>query len=74
MGKHSELWNSLPDEERQRLMPFMVETQILHIEQCKAKLIRNHQRTLKELNDQISNLKRDLPRRVNHTYQYPWPK
>ena len=58
--KHDHLWNNLPDEERARLMPHMLECQISHIEQCKFKAVRAHQRHMKELNDHITNLQSAL--------------
>ena len=58
--RHSKLWNDLPDAERKRLMPHMLETQILHIEQCKMKAINSHKRHMKELNEQIKNIESSL--------------
>jgi len=58
--KHINLWNDLPEAERHRLMPNMMETQILHIWQCKQKAIAAHKRHMKELNDWMANIKRDL--------------
>ena len=57
---HRDLWNNLPIEERKRLMPHMIEMQILHIEQCKEKAVRHHKNHMRELNDQIRNLKKEL--------------
>ena len=54
------LWNDLPKEERQRLMPHQIETQILHIWQVKQAAIRAHKRYMKELDDWIANGERDL--------------
>ena len=56
------LWNDLPIDERKRLMPNMIETQILHVWQCKRMAILAHKRHMKELNDWIKNLERDLPK------------
>ena len=58
----SHLWNDLPCSERERLMPHMIESQILHIEQCKTKAVRAHQSHMRELNDQINNLKKAITR------------
>ncbi len=55
------LWNDLPEDERLRLMPHMIEAQILHIHQCKSKAIRAHKVLIDSLNDQIKNLSRALP-------------
>ena len=60
MSTHSKLWNDLPPEQRQRLMPYHIESQILHIRQCKAVAIRNHKRHMRELDDWIKNLERGL--------------
>ena len=60
MSEYSDLWNSLPKKERLRLMPHMIESQILHIEQTKSKAIRGHKRFLDDCNDQIKNLKHSL--------------
>lgn len=59
-AKHSHLWNDLSSEERHRLMPHMIESQILHIEQCKRKAIKAHKSHMKELNDHIKNLQQGL--------------
>lgn len=57
---NSHLWNDLPFEERKRLMPYMLEAQILHVWQCKEKAIKAHKRHLQGLNDLIGNLEREL--------------
>jgi hypothetical protein len=54
------LWNDLPFEERKRLMPHMVESQKLHIWQCKIKAIAAHKKHMKELDDWLSNLELEL--------------
>lgn len=58
--KFDYLWNNLPFEERKRLMPHMIESQKLHVLQCKAKAVRAHQRHMKEIDDLIKNLDREL--------------
>lgn len=62
MNEHSDLWNNLPKEERIRLMPHMIESQILHIEQTKLKAIKSHKGFLDDCNNQIKNLKISLAR------------
>ena len=52
------LWNDLPDEERKRLMPHMIESQIHHIEQCKEIAVRSHKKHMSELNEWASNLRK----------------
>lgn len=59
-NKHDELWNGLPPDERKRLMPHMIEAQKLHIWQCKQKAIAAHNKHMKELDDWMKNLDRDL--------------
>lgn len=39
---YKHLWNDLPKEQRVKLMPHMIESQIMHIEQTKLKAIRHH--------------------------------
>ena len=58
----SNLWNDLPFEERKRLMPHMIESQRLHILQCKKKAIDAHKRHMRELDDWIENLNAELER------------
>lgn len=50
----------MPKEERERLMPHAMESQLLHIWQCKQKAIAAHKRHMKELDDWMANIKRDL--------------
>lgn len=54
----------LPFEERTRLMPYMIETHIRHLEQARALAIRAHRQQLKEIDDWIDNLKRDLEKKL----------
>ena len=65
--KHAKLWNDLPEAERKRLMPHMMESQILHIEQCKQKAVSHHKQYMKQLNDQIKNIERSLSALVPFT-------
>lgn len=57
---YSHLWNDLPKEQRVKLMPHMIESQIMHIEQTKLKAIRHHKTFLDDCNSQIKNLKKSL--------------
>ena len=57
MANHSHLWNDLPFEERNRLYPHMLESQILHLEQSRELLVRHHKQTLAELDKWIGNLR-----------------
>ena len=52
------LWNDLTDDERKRLMPHMIESQIRHIEQCKAIAVRAHKKHMSELNNWAINLRK----------------
>ena len=61
-NKFNHLWNDLPIEERKRLMPNMIETQILHVWQCKRIAILAHKKHMAQLNDWIKNLESDLPK------------
>ena len=58
--EHTHLWNDLPDSERSRLMPHMIESQWLHIWQVKQKAIQAHKRYMKELDDWMKNLESEL--------------
>lgn len=59
---HSDAWNNLPFEERENLMPHMVESQINHILHCRQKAVSAHKKHLKELDDLIKNLEEFLKR------------
>ena len=61
---YSHLWNDLPFEERKRLMPYMIARQLLHVEQARLVIVRNHQRTLDEMDDHIKNLKDSLSKEI----------
>ena len=56
----SHLWNDLPIEERKRLMPHMVESQLLHIWQVKQKAIDAHEGHMRELDAWMKNLEQEL--------------
>ena len=58
--KHSHLWNDLPCEERKRLMPHIVESQRRHILQCRKKAVDAHKKHMKELDEWVKNLDREL--------------
>ena len=59
---YSHLWSDLPKEQRIKLMPHMLESQIMHIEQTKLKAIRHHKAFLDDCNAQIKNLKDGMRR------------
>jgi len=59
-SKFDHLWNDLPDDETERLMPHMIESQIRHIEQCKAIAVRAHKKHMIERNGWIGNLRNGL--------------
>jgi len=56
------LWNDLPDDERKRLMPYLVETQKLHVWQCKQKAITAHKQHMRVLDDLLRGLDYELKR------------
>ena len=56
--KYDPLWNDLPKELRLKLMPHMIESHILHIEQCKLKAVSAHKAHMKEWNGHIKNLEK----------------
>jgi len=66
MSKHDKLWNDLSDAERKRLMPYQIESQILHMRQCREVAVRNHKRQLRELDEWIKNLERELSKYNAH--------
>jgi hypothetical protein len=49
-------------EERLRLMPHVIESQITQIEQVKGKATKAHRALMDDFNKQIKNLKRELER------------
>lgn len=60
--KYNNLWNDMPKEERLRLMPHVIESQITLIEQAKGKATKAHRALMGDFNQQIKNLKRELER------------
>jgi len=61
-NEHDSLWNDLTIDERKRLMPHQMESQILHIWQCKQKAIQAHKAHMRQLDDWMANIKRELDR------------
>jgi len=61
-NEFSHLWNDLPFDERARLMPYMIESQIVHIWQCQQKAMRAHSALMAEYNEQIKYLESELKR------------
>lgn len=57
---HTHLWNGMPFEERSRLMPYMIEGHIRHLEQARTLAVRAHRRHLLEIDDWITDLKSEL--------------
>lgn len=68
----SHLWNDLPYEERMRLMPYSIQSQLLHIWQCKLTAIAAHKAHMKELDDWAKNLSRELEKHKPHTKGRAW--
>lgn len=63
MSEYTHLWNDMPFDERKRLMPYMIETHILHLTQTRATIVAAHQCALREIDDQIKNLRQSLAAR-----------
>jgi hypothetical protein len=63
VSQHSHLWNDMPFDERKRLMPYAIETHILHLTQTRAMIVEGHRATLDRLDSQIKNLRNDLAKR-----------
>lgn len=61
-NEHDSLWNDLPIDERERLMPHQMESQILHIWQCKHKAIQAHKHHMKQLDHWMEDIKKELKR------------
>ena len=59
-NRFSHLWNDLSTSERTRLHPYSAESQLMHIEQCKLKIIASHNKLINELNEQQDYIEREL--------------
>jgi hypothetical protein len=64
MSKYSHLWNDLPIEVRKRLMPCLIESQILHLRQARELIVHHHAEELRELDSWIKNCERSLEQEV----------
>lgn len=53
-------WNDLPFEERTRLHPMMIEAHIMHLEQCKAVIVKQHTAAVREFDKWIANCRAAL--------------
>ena len=56
----SHLWNDMAQDERKRLLPHSIESQLLHIWQCKQVAIRAHRKHMAELDEWMLNLQKSL--------------
>lgn len=56
----SHLWNDMPFDERLRLMPFEIESQIRHLKGARAIIVSGHNQTLAKMDKWIANLERSL--------------
>lgn len=63
-NKFNYLWNDKSYEDRASLMPHMIETQKLHIWQCKQIAIAAHKAHMKELNEWLKSLDSELAKVV----------
>lgn len=61
-NENAHLWNDLPQVERHRLHPYLIEAHILHLEQTRDMIIAGHNSTLNRLDQQIEALKAALPK------------
>lgn len=59
-NKFTHLWNDLPYDERERLMPYMIEQHLFHLWQCRAKAARHHEAHIKSIDDHMDSLKQGL--------------
>ena len=59
-NNHANLWNDMSKEERERLMPHVMESQLLHIWQCKQKAISAHKRHMAELDEWMGSIRQEL--------------
>jgi hypothetical protein len=59
-NEHTHLWNDMPFEERKRLMPYMIETHILHLQQVRSMIIEAHKAELRKLDGWIKNCEESL--------------
>ena len=56
----SHLFNDLPDNERKRLIPFLLEDERRTIWRCKNKAIASHKRLMKEFDETTRYMKKEL--------------
>ena len=62
---HSHLWNDLPQAERERLMPYMLEHEMLIVWQEKQKAVRAHKAHMKLINEKLDCLNAELKKLTN---------
>ena len=60
MSDHSHLWNNLPIEQRQHLMPYQIESHIRFLQQARSVMVRHQKAQLAELDGIIQNCKDGL--------------
>ena len=60
MNEFSYLWNDLTSEQRTSLMPYEIQTHILHLEQSKAKAVESHKKLMRDFNSHIASLTHEL--------------
>lgn len=54
------LWNDMPYEERDRLMPYAIENELLHMWKSKQMAIEYHKKHMKEIDAHMANLEQEL--------------
>lgn len=52
-NEHTHLWNDLPDEERSRLLPYLLQSEINIMKQIRAKAVKHHEAQLAEIDARI---------------------
>ena len=60
MAEFDHLWNDLPLDERKRLTPYQLESQIRHLRTARKTIVKGHARTLADIDQWIGNLETEL--------------
>ncbi len=60
MGEYSHRFNDLSYDERQKLIPYLIESQILHVKNCKFKALVAHRKLMDDYDKHINSMKEDL--------------
>jgi len=60
MSEFDNRFNNLTFKERQNLMPYLIEANIRHVEQCKIKAVNSHRKLMDDYNEHIKSMKGSL--------------